>query len=408
MSTSSSQAWGSRTTTACAADKAAALALAFRRGLTPPPRISVPTWADRFRKLAKEAGSTSGDWDTGTVEVARGPMLAVTEPGVHIVTAMSCTQLMKTSLLENVFGYFAHLDPCPMLLVQPKEDAAEQFSKERIGPLVKATPALRQLVGSSKTRTADDTLLYKAFPGGFLALVGAGSPDNLARRPVRVILYDEVDKYAATKEGDPITLGDERTASFGLNWLSIRACSPTIEDESRIAASWAESDQRRASCACPHCGHRQFLDFFKHVEWDKDENGDHKPKTARIYCEACGTGWSEGDRLRTLATIRWHQTRPFVCCDRRSSPLDAYEAAWRAAAGDEAGANASIDGADESGIAPQLQDLAAVRGTGIGNAFHQILEEREVGRPLARQLPLLRTALTRHVRVDAEPLLAAV
>lgn len=88
--------------------------------------------------------------------------------------------------------------------------------------------------------------------------------------------------------------------------------------------------------------------------------------------------------------------------------LAAGDAGSERAAGDEAGANASIDGADESGIAPQLQDLAAVRGTGIGNAFHQILEEREVGRPLARQLPLLRTALTRHVRVDAEPLLAAV
>jgi phage terminase large subunit GpA-like protein len=35
------------------------------------------------------------------------------------------------------------------------------------------------------------------------------------------------------------------------------------------------------------------------------------PKTARIYCEACGAGWSEGERLKALSTIRWHQTRPF-------------------------------------------------------------------------------------------------
>jgi hypothetical protein len=38
-----------------------------------------------------------------------------------------------------------------------------------------------------------------------------------------------------------------------------------VEDESRIAASYAQSDQRRASVACPHCAHRQFPDFFKHV-----------------------------------------------------------------------------------------------------------------------------------------------
>jgi hypothetical protein len=43
-------------------------------------------------------------------------MLAVTEPGVHKISVMVCTQLMKTALLENTFGYFAHLDPGPMLL----------------------------------------------------------------------------------------------------------------------------------------------------------------------------------------------------------------------------------------------------------------------------------------------------
>ena len=318
--------------------KADRLNLAYARGWTPPPRISVPEWADRFRQLAREAGSTSGRWRTSTVEIARGPMLAVTEPGVHIVTVMVATQLLKTELICNTVGYFAHLDPCPMLLVQPKEDAAEQFSKERIGPLIKATPALRALVGTSKTRNADETLLFKSFPGGFLAMVGAGSPDNLARRPVRVVAYDEVDKYPITREGDPIDLGDERLATFA-NWLSLRACSPTIAEESRIAASWEAGDQRRASVACPDCGHRMFPDFFAHVEWEGGKDGEpHRPATARLYCEACGTGWSEGQRLRALASIRWHQTRAFDHCGERQQPLEAYKSAWTAGYADALGA----------------------------------------------------------------------
>ncbi len=256
-------------------------------------------------------------------------MLAVTEPGVHALTAMVCTQLLKTALLENVFGYHAHLDPCPMLLLQPKEAAAEQFSKERITPMVRATPALRSLVGTGRTRNADETLLYKAFPGGFLALAGAGSPDNLARRPIRVLLCDEVDKYVATREGEPIDIAEERTASFALNYLVLAVCSPTVEDESRIAARYADSDMRRASVECPHCQHRQVLDFFKHVEWGRD-GAAHRPETARIHCEACGVGWNEGERLRALRTTRWHQTRPFQCCCDRQVPMDAYELAWRA------------------------------------------------------------------------------
>lgn len=337
MFTSSYQNSGSRKQT-LPQSKSARLQRAVLRSLAPPPRISVPEWADKFRKLAKEAGSTSGDWHTSTVEVARGVMLAVTEPGVHVVTAMVSTQLLKTALLENVFGYFAHLDPCPMLLLQPKEAAAEQFSKERISPMVRVTPVLRALVGASKTRNADETLLYKAFPGGFLALAGAGSPDNLARRPVRVILADEIDKYPITREGDPITLAEERTATFGVNWLSVRACSPTVENQSRIETSYLESDQRRASVECPHCQHRMFPEFFKHVNWQKDEKrGTHQPKTARIYCEHCGAEWSEGDRLRALRTVRWHQTRAFECCGERHAPLEEYDRGWRSGEGAKSG-----------------------------------------------------------------------
>jgi phage terminase large subunit GpA-like protein len=241
---------------------------------------------------------------------------------------MTCTQLLKTAFLENVFGYFAHLDPCPILLLQPKEEAAEDFSKERITPLVRVTPVLKAIVGTSKTRNAKESLLFKAFPGGFLALAGAGSPDNLARRPVRIVLCDEVDRYPVTREGDPIGLAEERTATFGVNWLSVRAGSPTIEDESRIESSYLESDQRRASLVCPHCGHRMFPEFFKHVQWDR-QAGEHDPKTARIYCEACGAGWNEGERLNALMTARWHQTRSFFCCGQLHVPLDRYEQRWR-------------------------------------------------------------------------------
>ena len=311
--------------------KLESLRAAWRKGWTPPPQITLCDWADRYRKLAPEAGALSGSWQTSTVEIARGPMLAVTEPGVHTITVMMCTQLMKTAFIENVFGYYAHLDPCPILLVQPKEEAAEQFSRERITPLVRVTPVLREIVGTSKSRNAKESLLYKSFPGGFLALAGAGSADNLARRPVRVVLCDEVDRYPVTREGDPIGLAEERTATF-VNWLSIRAGSPTVEDESRIERSYLESDQRRASMVCPHCGHRLFPEFFKHVQWDKATDGEsheHTPSTARIYCEACGAAWSEAERLEALGTIRWHQTRPFFCCSKLHVPLDIYEQAWR-------------------------------------------------------------------------------
>lgn len=258
-------------------------------------------------------------------------MLAVTEPGVRKISAQVATQLLKSTLIENIVGFHAHLDPCPMLIVQPKDAAAEQFSKERIGPFIKATPVLRTIIGQTRTRDAGDTIDYKAFPGGFLGIVGAGSPDNLARRPVRLVLCDEVDKYQPLKEGNPLDIVEERQATFESNSLNVAVCSPTVTGESKIEVRYKHSDQRQASVACPDCGHRQFLDFFAQVEWSKSEDDNsHRPETARIYCEGCGNGWTEGQRLRALQTIRWHQTRPFECCGERQIPLDAYSAAWKA------------------------------------------------------------------------------
>ncbi|TXK60961.1 UvrD-helicase domain-containing protein [Alkalisalibacterium limincola] len=62
---------------------------------------------------------------------------------------------------------------------------------------------------------------------------------------------------------------------------------------------------------------------------------------------------------------------------------------------------------------PEIQRLEPVKGTRIGNAIHQIFEDREVGRPVAEQPALVRQALKQHDVHEArlpperlEPLLA--
>ena len=83
--------------------------------MAPTPRLSVAEWADEYRKLAKGFGAFSGQWETAKFEISRGPMLAMTEPGVHLITIMCCTQLMKTEFILNAVGYLTHIDPSPVL-----------------------------------------------------------------------------------------------------------------------------------------------------------------------------------------------------------------------------------------------------------------------------------------------------
>jgi phage terminase large subunit GpA-like protein len=269
------------------------LTRSWRRGSTPPPNLNVVEWPERHRSPSKES-SNGGKFFTYRVEVARGPMLAATEPGVSTITLMACTQLLKTTVIENILGRFIHVDPCPILVVQPKDDAAETFSKDRLAPMIRDTKVLRELFGQARATDAGATLTHKQFPGGHVTLVGSNSPTNLAMRPIRLLCCDEIDKYplSAGGEGPPIDLAEERQAEFKTNSLSVRACSPTIAGRSAIEASYDESDQRKPFVQCPHCEDWHPLEW-EHVRLDKDDGGKIRPETAHYHCGGCGVAWTE-------------------------------------------------------------------------------------------------------------------
>ncbi|SFG92781.1 phage terminase large subunit family protein [Methylobacterium gossipiicola] len=296
------------------------LSRSWRAGTKPAPQVNVVEWAEAFRKLSKES-SNGGKFITARVEVARGPMLAATEPGVRKLTLMACTQLLKTTVIENILGRFIHVDPCPILAVLPKDDAAETFSKDRLAPMIRDTKVLRELFGAAKATDAAATLTHKQFPGGHITLVGSNSPTNLAMRPIRLLVCDEIDKYplSAGGEGPPIDLAEERQAEFITNSLTVLACSPTIAGRSAIEASYEESDQRRAFVQCPHCEGWHSLEW-EQVRFEKDEAGKIRLETAHYHCAGCGTAWTESQRLVALRRIEWRQTRAFTCCGEHQVP----------------------------------------------------------------------------------------
>lgn len=288
--------------------------------MTPPPNLNVVDWAENFRKLSKES-SNGGKFITAKVEVARGPMLWATEPGVSKITLMACTQLLKTTVIENILGRFIHLDPCPILAVLPKDDAAETFSKDRLAPMIRDSKKLLELFGEAKSRDAGATLTHKQFPGGHITLVGANSPTNLAMRPIRLLVCDEIDKYplSAGGEGPPIDLAEERQAEFKANSLTVLACSPTVAGRSAIEASYEESDQRKPFVSCPHCSAWQAMEW-EQVKFDKDDDGKILSASARYECAACEKPWSPAQRLAALRRIEWRQTKPFTCCGEKQVP----------------------------------------------------------------------------------------
>ena len=237
-------------------------------------------------------------------------MDAVSDPSIETVVIMSSAQVGKTEVINNVVGFHIHLDPAPILLVQPTIEMAETWSKDRFAPMLRDTPVLRGLVKDPRTRDSGNTLRQKQYPRGHIAMAGANSPASLASRPVRLVLLDEVDRFppSAGTEGDPVRLATKRTANFW-NHKIILTSTPTTKGASRIEAAWEESDQRIYEVPCPVCGGSQVL-LWGGIKFDRDDKG--RPLNVRYECEHCRAQLTEPDKHRMIRNGRWVITRPWV------------------------------------------------------------------------------------------------
>ncbi len=275
----------------------------IERSLRPPPKLTVSEWADTYRQLSRESSAVSGQWSTSKAEYQRGMMDAVSDSRYETVVLMTCAQIGKTELINNVLGYHIHQDPAPILVVHPTVEMANAWSKDRLSPAIRDTPVLTRLIADPKSRDSGNTVLHKSFTGGRVTASGANSPASLASRPCRLVLMDEVDRFplSAGSEGDPVGLAKRRSATY-YNRKIVLVSTPTETGSSRIAAAYEESDQRKYFVPCPHCGEHQVLKW-SNVKWN-----DNDPSSAHYVCDECGSVWTELDRSRAIRRGEWRAT----------------------------------------------------------------------------------------------------
>ena len=274
---------------------------AFCQGLKPDPLLTVSEWADQHRMLSSVASSEPGPWRTSRTPYLKEVMdcLSPSSP-VERVVAMFASQTGKTEAGLNWIGHVIHHVPGPMLMVQPTVEMAKRYSKQRIAPLIEASPVLRELVKPARSRDSGNTVLTKEFPGGALMMTGANSAVGLSSTPVRFLFLDEVDRFSADvdQEGDPIGLAIQRAATF-YNRKILLTSTPTIKGFSRIEAAYVESDQRRYWVPCPECGEFQILEW-RQVRWPKGER-----EKAFYLCIHCGTELQDHQKGWMLENGHW-------------------------------------------------------------------------------------------------------
>lgn len=284
--------------------------------MAPPPNLTVSEWADQYRKLSAESSAEPGQWNTDRAPYQRAILNATSDRDTEVVIIQSSAQVGKTEIINNVIGYHIDYDPSPIMVLVPTVDLAKSFSKKRLAPMIRDTPVLAEKIQDSKSRDSDNTILEKGFPGGYVVLVGANSPSNLASRPIRILLADEVDRYplSAGKEGDPLGLAEKRTKTF-FNKKKVYVSTPTEKETSRIHSEYLSSTMEEWCLPCPYCGRYQTL------MWSQIRFED-----VTMECKYCGEHASEYDWKSGVG--KWVSQKPEASKARRGFHLNALASPW--------------------------------------------------------------------------------
>lgn len=258
--------------------------------LRPPPNLTIAEWADKFRYLSSEASEEYGKWHNDRTPYLVLPMEHLS-PHHECETVIMCvsSQMGKTEVCLNLLGYIAHCDPGPTLVMQPTlRPMAEDFSRERIAPMVRDTPVLRGRIADAKARNSGNTILHKRFSGGYWAITGSNSPAGLASRPIRYLIMDEINRYppSAGTEGSPEKLAEKRTRRFR-NRKILKVSSPTEKDIGIDHELETSDTVYKWQLLCPECGASQYPEW-RHIIFDTSAGTrEDIAKTARYECEHC-------------------------------------------------------------------------------------------------------------------------
>lgn len=260
----------------------------------PDGSLSISKWAENFRYV--DRGARPGKWSNDTVPFLTEIMDVVTEPDVREVVLMKSSQVGGSEVLNNIAGYYIHIDPTQIMYVGEIEDKAKSWTQESFDTMVQKTDVLKRLV---KGDPEDNNQRIKRFPGGQLTVIWATSPAGASSRPVQIILFDECDAYKPTNEGDIIKLAEARTKTYSGSEKIIKISSPRNANTSEIEKSYLKGDQREFYVPCPSCDELQTLKW-SNVKWD-----DGEPETAYMVCESCGVMIEDDDKFDMLARGKW-------------------------------------------------------------------------------------------------------
>lgn len=272
-------------------------AAALASSLRPPPRLSLSEWAEKYYRLSPENSSTPGRLKL--MKFQRDLFDMFTDPEIESISVMKAARIGYTLGLQCLIGYHFHYDPAPMMFALPTKDDIVDFAADTIDPMRRDIREVGEIVPERIAGKRQKSTKLFGTNGSSLTLASAQTPRAFRRITIRIAVSDEndgVETDARTKvEGNFMKLLERRTTTFW-NRKIIAGSTPKVKGISQIEDLFDAGTQHEYQIKCPGCHDLFFLEW-KHINWDKDADGTHRPETAHAVCPHCGSVIEESQKV---------------------------------------------------------------------------------------------------------------
>lgn len=196
-----------------------------------------------------------------------------------------------------------------VILGAPISDMAKSAYEERLLPVIMKSRYREFLPlsgGGSRGGKADS---IRFGHGPRIRFLGAGGGDQqIASYTARVVVATELDKMdepgKVSREADPVTKLKARTKAYGREARFFGECTMSTP-EGRIYQEVVHfGSDTRVALPCVHCGRWILPERAGLVGWQDAEDVIQAQAKATFLCPACGKGWSEEDRRRSIENPR--------------------------------------------------------------------------------------------------------
>lgn len=299
---------------------------AERRIFRKHKKIPTSQWAEMYRYVTMSV--LPGRWRNEVTPHLAGIMDASFFPSVQTIILCKAPQVGGSECVNNCVGYAIDRDPGPVLMIYPDELTARENNQDRIQPMIKSSPRLRAYMTGSEDDAAMLRINLSHMP---IYMAWARSAARLANKPIRYVVFDEVDKYVDTagkRETDPISLGEARTITYRHNRKVWKISTPTTDTGNIWRALTTEAQVIfDYHVTCPYCGHQHKMEF-KNIKWEHEAEPDadgichskdpaviESEKLAWYECPKCAVHWSDYDRDRAARLGAWRDRMDGLALD---------------------------------------------------------------------------------------------